>query len=216
MGIFKKKEKVMPQNPTKFQKLWYNKRTHAMMVLGVYFVFIAILLLIINIAPKTEKKVPTNNQREQITITDLQTSLINSDYNFTYEITQNGNKTLFKGLSKNNQVEGYKETNTEIIKYEIIDDISYKVLGEDKSEYNIYENVNADYLDLAYIYNLTLPLTSVNIINGEIKTFEYKDVNIKDERKINIVISSKNNLITNINIKDDVNEYNLSFDIIKK
>ena len=57
MGFFTKKEKKpreIKETDSTFVKLWYNPRTHAMMVLGAYFVFFLVVILFLKSLPNNQ------------------------------------------------------------------------------------------------------------------------------------------------------------------
>ena len=59
MGLFSKKEKKpreIKETDSTLVKLWYNPRTHAMMVLGAYLVFFVAVILFIKSLPTEPKE----------------------------------------------------------------------------------------------------------------------------------------------------------------
>lgn len=96
MGLFKKKELREPrEDDSTFMKLWLNKRTHAMMVLGAYLVFFAILLIVINVgSPKTDIKA-TNKEH----LNKLFSTVKGKNYKFNHMITNNDKVYYFNGTN---------------------------------------------------------------------------------------------------------------------
>jgi len=210
--LFRKKEKEqkpLPEDATTFQKLMHNKKTRSAMILGLYMFGILILILFINLAPKPEPFIPQN---QTITFEQKQENLINSSYNFEFEITTPELNINFRGEREENIITGFKRIpNEAIIEFKIEDGVVYNTLITPKEEIpNFFAGINPNYLDLNYIFNL-LTQRHFEIIDQE---YIYQPF-IVDERTIEIKIITDRNDIIEIELKEIINEqesiYNLKF-----
>lgn len=103
MGVFKKKapREIKDDDPL-FVKLWYNERSHAFIVLGLYFIFFLVLILIVSF---TGRK-PSNNSVTGSSTKGLFDDLSSKQISYNYVIKE-GNKTYyFSGVNKNDGIYG--------------------------------------------------------------------------------------------------------------
>ena len=80
--------KLKEKNPDNtFVKLWENKRTHALICLILWIVFLLLILFILSFSNKnTQKNIPSNEiKNDIITISNMKNKLLN--YNFEYKYT---------------------------------------------------------------------------------------------------------------------------------
>ena len=86
MLIIKMLKKKDPDN--NFVKLWENKRYHALVCLGLWFIFFIFVFLIVVIPYNNAlKNLPKNNETENIiTFASMKEKLLNSEYNYKYTV----------------------------------------------------------------------------------------------------------------------------------
>ena len=202
-----KEEKILPDNATTFQKLWHNKRTHAAMVLGIYFIFILILIIFINIAPKKEYK-EGNKKISKADIWTMKDRLKESLYTFEYDIKvieeeKEIYRVNYNGEKNEDGVSGYQEVYDMLIKYKIKDGIVYNVLLEETIELDIfYDKINANYLDLNYIFTMVRPrIFEIEKIDSKVEKYVYEEIILEEGSKtLNISIIANDMNITRIEI----------------
>lgn len=213
MSLFKKKEprEIKDTDPL-FIKLWYNPRSHAIMVLSAYFVFFAIILIMVAITGKSQ------NNNLNIKGSSLLNSFNAIDeenilYNFVITI---GNKTYyFSGSDLNNSLYGTLLSNGESSTIKIENDQC--IVGEYKNDEFIPsymlcpENINYSFFNIMNIYKL---IDSINGTKSNIdKNYVFKDKNnneIKIYRDNNdiiskIIIKDKNNDLYELNYSEETN-----------
>ena len=92
MGLFKKKEpRVVKDTDPLIIKLWYNKRTHAMIVLGAYFLFFVILLILVKVSSNAVKNDNT------VDASFLTKDLIEKDIRYNVLYKNSSEMYLFSG-----------------------------------------------------------------------------------------------------------------------
>ena len=183
MLIIKMLKKKDPDN--NFVKLWENKRYHALVCLGLWFIFFIFVFLIVVIPYNNAlKNLPKNNETENtITFASMKEKLLNSEYN-------------------------YRENSEGLIKYEINNEGIFQINMDEKVPLeNLYLGLNENYLDIQKIYDLTSTLTEN--INEEENEIIYENDNI------GIIFKIDEQNILSINIKDNNDDYLLEFDNIK-
>ena len=91
MGLFKKREpREIKEDDSLLVMLWYNPRTHAMMVLGLYLLFFAVILIFstVNLNKNSNKtNVNTKNLEEYFTNLD--------DKDITYNVVINKENDIY-------------------------------------------------------------------------------------------------------------------------
>lgn len=103
MALFKKKQprEIKDDDPL-FVKLWYNERSHALIVLGLYFVFFLFIILFVTLTGKKtgSSSIEGNN------IKGLFNGMKNQTISYNYVIKE-GNKTYyFSGEDKKDGIYG--------------------------------------------------------------------------------------------------------------
>jgi len=210
--FFKRKEKEikpLPEDATTFQKLMHNKRTRSAMILGMYMFGILILILFINFAPKRPPITPEN---QTITLEQKKENLLNSSYNFAFEIITPELNVNFWGEKKDDIITGFKRVPNQIIEFKIENGIIYNTLSSPPEEINnFFEGINPDYLNLDFIFDLLLHK------QFEIKIREYifEQIILPNEVNLDITIITDRNNIIEIELKETINDkesiYNLKF-----
>ncbi len=210
--MFRKKEpKYKQTNPDDpwIIKTWQTPRGRAALKLGIYGVFILLVLLLIffrsDLSPKVYKTVYTPYKKDNSTkIEDLK----KNNFAYKYTITINETKILYYGNKLLNIESGYKEDINGIIKYIKENDKVYKVgLTEKEEMTNLYENLNPNYFSVNYIMELIEPQFLENKDNEQ---------NYILDNGVEISIKSDNSDIKNIIIKDGAALYELEYSNIGK
>lgn len=193
---------------------WQTERGKAIVKLGLWLVFILALIIfaLVNKNDNTINKENEGTEEKEVyefkKYDEMIESLLDSNYEFNYDIVINDTNYLFNGTKCNNEVLGYKESNMGIIKYYISDNTYQVVLKELVPIENLYENIDINYLDLNILFN-NLNEYLYNIEKNDNKrTITYK----KDGYQVEVITNLDN--ITNINITVDNNTYNLSYNVI--
>ncbi len=203
-----------------FKKYWENPRWHSLIVLIFWILGLGILMGIVTainsfVSPE-EKTIVENKEleeQEEYTYIDKWNDLLNGDYQFIYTI-RNENETIkYEGTVSNSVVSGYRERNDGIIKYEIENDIAYTILVEDRIVIDhLYENVNSNFLNLSYLYNVTVN-TPENILDAieenEITSYEYSF--LENEEEVKITVIEDVNQIKNIMVQSGNTIYELEY-----
>lgn len=203
--IKKKKPREIKDDDPLFVKLWFNERSHAAIVLGLYFLFFAIIIIIINLSGSTSK---TKNEITGSSINSIFESINNKDITYNYVIT-NGNKTYyFSGENKDDGIYGTMLHNGESVNIRVLDSqcaVGDYIDGEFKGEYSLCpENINYEYFDYKNIQKL--------ISNKKGKNYSsngYYDFNL--DNKTNLKIYYNNNVLKKISIEGS-SSYELKFD----
>ena len=122
MRIFKeKKERVIKDDDSLFVKLWYNKRTHAMIVLGMYAIFFIILFIIAALNSNTN--IEDNIARAE-ELSPFFTSLNDKDLSFNVVINSaDEDMYYFSGSKEGNIVKGNLLHNEDNMLIEVSKDI---------------------------------------------------------------------------------------------
>lgn len=193
---------------------WQTERGKAIVKLGLWLVFILALIIfaLVNKNDNTINKENEETEEKEVyefkKYDEMIESLLDSNYEFNYDIVINDTNYLFNGTKCNNEVLGYKESNMGIIKYYISDNTYQVVLKELVPIENLYENIDINYLDLNILFN-NLNEYLYNIEKNDNKrTITYK----KDGYQVEVITNLDN--ITNIKITVDNNTYNLSYNVI--
>ena len=206
MGLFKKKEprEIKEDDPT-FIKLWYNPRTHALMVLGLYFLFFAFILIFVNVVG-TRKK--ADNSINGSTIKALFTNTTNKELSYNYEINR-GNKTYyFSGKDNIDDIDGTILYNGESTTVKISEDKC--IVGEyvkDEfvpSETLCPENIKYEYFKVDNIYNLIKDIKGTKYLSDKYYYFKIdNDIDVK-------VYFDSNDIISKVSLNDNNYSYELN------
>ena len=193
---------------------WQTERGKSLIKLGLWMIFI---LAIIIFAYTNKNDETVNNENKEIEEKEIYefkkydemiNSLLNSNYEFNYDIVISDTNYLFNGTKCNNEVLGYKESNVGIIKYYISDNTYQVILKDLVPIENLYENIDINYLDLNILFNnLNEYLYNIEK-NEDTRVITYK----KEGYQVEVITDLEN--ITNINIVVDNNTYNLSYNIV--
>lgn len=165
-------------------KDWEPKRKKSAIILGIWAIFLLILIIIGMTSPK---KASANNKDVQSDI-DI-TSIINKfDYdNYAYvktikTMTEPKEEMTYEGEIKDKIITGYLETNTEIIKYRCENNICYN----EKQDYQ--ETLDEKYIPYELL-NLKDNITSKR--DKFIKVSDNKYFYQVENEKINLTLEEK-------------------------
>ncbi|MBO4601444.1 MAG: hypothetical protein J5634_04355 [Bacilli bacterium] len=216
MGLFttkKKEPREIKEDDSLFIKLWYNPRTHALMVLGAYLVFFLVILLVINIGSKT---------------TDVNKPVLGKDTKKLFDYYLDKNTTynfVINKPSKTYYFSGVKIADNDIYGTLLSDGESKniyvsaglcKIVREENGEYIQVEDetcpsdIEYNYFDITYIYTVieSLKTTSSSLKDryNFVLTNNYSYKFYFDKEKINkIEIKDSNDTYTlTLGVKEEV------------
>lgn len=200
-----------------FKELWQDKRMHAVIVLGLWFLFFIIVFLILGIislfTPNKEVNPPIKEEtKEEVpaNIVNLLENLKNSNYQFNYTVTNNESTITYNGNCENGEIIGYFENGEGIKKYTVKDGIYYQIIKEERIE------------DINLISDFDKPNLDINTIIEKIKEYEKNLEPLQEENvytydflndvgiyKIQVTVTDS--LISKIGIQADTTYYELAF-----
>lgn len=193
----------------KFKELWKDPKSHALILLGFYGIFILFLAVIFRIG--------NNNSYENNNEVKNDYTVNNFEYNIAITISGSINDNININGIKYEDINEFEESKTKQ-KYYIKDGNVYDRLNDEiVTDGRFYINLNSiDYSNLKYIIDN----------NVETNKIEYNDQSIKKEYIINNIFFSdvtldilnittyeKNNYITEINISFIYNQNNYNIAI---
>lgn len=206
MKLFKeKKPREIKEDDSLLVKLWYNKRTHAMMVLGLYAIFFFIIILLSNISIHK-----TNNRSKNLN-KDLEKYFANMDgkelsYNFV--INKDDDIYYFSGSKVDENIIGklLHNSDTETI---VLNSDSCKVGSFIEDNFIPDDNILCpDFLNYElFNYNKVFDEINNNSSNLKKSNEYYLYINGKLEYRI----YTKGELISRIDINDGSYTYNLNY-----
>lgn len=208
MALFNKNKKTreIKDDDSLIVKLWYNPRSHAAIVLGLYFIFFAIIIIVIS---TTDTKSVSNTSIKGSSINDMFLKLDNKDVLYNYVINEGNKKYYYSGMDKNDGVYGTILYNSDSY-YIMVNNGECKVgqyndKGEFIPAYSLCpENIKYNYFDYNYIYDL---IKDVNGYKNEKENFYLFTLKDKTEVKI----TYENEYIKSINIKNNKFDYQLEY-----
>lgn len=185
-----------------------------------FFVFVIILIVVANANQKNdnleiknesniEEKESTSEDStsENLTYLDKQKKLYEKKYEFNYTVTGELNVT-YTGTFDNGTVEGYKETEEELVRYSIEDGVTYKVKLNKKEEYDkLYEGLDANLFDFRQLFDKINSTSAIIDRSKEEKTYTYDGID-----GYHIVVTLSDIEIDKIEINNDVLTYTFTFD----
>lgn len=198
---------------------WSTTQGKATIKFGAWMIFIiGIIALSLFSNNKNDDNSSKNNvskkdQEQEIynfeTYEKMQTTLLNSKYDYKYVITKKDDNSLvaiYSGSKNNNEDKGFLETSEGIIKYSIKAGIVNKVvLDKEEPLENLYNNINESFLKLDVLFtNLKEYLYNVEK-NENKRNITYNKEGYK------VTVKTDLNNITNILITTDELSYDLEF-----
>lgn len=201
-------------------KCWKHPRWHSLMVLIIWIIillFLSFAVSIVNVFTKsTQQQEAKQEEVKTISYTDKWSYLLNDNYAYIYLIKKDNETIKFNGEKHDGVITGYREKIEGIIKYTIKDEIVYETFL-DKMEVidNLYENVLETFLNPTLLYDLIkeIPANNYDVIeNNDITTYEYNS-NL-DNIPLNIIVTTNETEITNIDITYQNEIYSLEYSLI--
>ena len=183
----------MKENIETFKKLWANKRSRALIKLGLYFVFLTLIV--------TMLKVPSENK---VTLTGFLELESRTSYNITYQIKKDNEETTLTGSCQNKIC----TLNDNDKKYQLSDDKVYLVIDNYLEEQNedsfIFQITKYNISKIKELLENVEPLSRTTYQDGSVnKAYEIETI------KINVL--EKNSLITSITIEEANTEIKIIF-----
>ena len=206
------KKEQLKELYSKFKSAWADPRKKAGIKLLGYLIFFIILLLFASITSHMNKYTSSNTKTTTTTTVqdkynDKQKKLLTNKYSINYVININNIEYKINGNIENNIINGYFETPNGIKKIVFKENNLYEVNNE--QEILLETEINKNLIDLEYILNLIKQNSAIISDKEETKTYTY---NI-DNLGLNIIVTTNEENITQINIKESINPYILNFDI---
>lgn len=202
---------------------WQTNRGKALVKLGAWFIFIIALIVFVLVSENNnsynqESEVSKDNTEENknqsevykfALFNEMINNLLNSNYEYNFNITNNERTYIYNGIKCNNVYLGYKETNEGIIKYYQDDNNIYQVILNNYVPINnLYEEVDTSFIDLNVLFNNLNEYLYNTTKNEDTRIITY------DKDGYQVTITTNLEAITNINILADTGTYNLSFNIV--
>lgn len=200
----------------KDNNFWQTEKGKATIKLGLWMVFIAILIVVVLVSerdsinlPVEDDSTPSETETENyefVNYSDMLDKLLLGNYEYSYTITNETGKYIYTGWKNENKEIGFKEDSTGVIKYYIDDSGTYKVNMDilEVIDY-LYNGVDTSYLDLELLFgNLNEFLYSVTK-NEDMRTITY------DKSGYQVEVMTDTRDITNITISTDTTTYDLNF-----
>ena len=200
----------------KDNNFWQTEKGKATIKLGLWMVFIAILIVVVLVSerdsinlPVEDDSTPSETETENyefVNYSDMLDKLLLGNYEYSYTITNETGKYIYTGWKNENKEIGFKEDSTGVIKYYIDDSGTYKVNMDTLEVIDyLYNGVDTSYLDLELLFgNLNEFLYSVTK-NEDMRTITY------DKSGYQVEVMSDTRDITNITITTDTTTYDLNF-----
>ena len=200
----------------KDNNFWQTEKGKATIKLGLWMVFIAILIVVVLVSerdsinlPVEDDSTPSETETENyefVNYSDMLDKLLLGNYEYSYTITNETGKYIYTGWKNENKEIGFKEDSTGVIKYYIDDSGTYKVNMDTVEVIDyLYNGVDTSYLDLELLFgNLNEFLYSVTK-NEDMRTITY------DKSGYQVEVMTDTRDITNITISTDTTTYDLNF-----
>lgn len=193
-------------------KMKDNDKTVPIIKLSLWLIFIIVLIIIVKFGGKKDinndvNTIPeTNNTIEKISFEEKLAKLTDN-YKYSYIINIGDKTYTFNGSKMNNRESGYRLFLDEKLQYFKENGYTYEVKNGGLFQIDtLYNEIDSSLLDITNIKNL--------INNQEYKIEDDKYIYTLDNREI--IISTNDNDITNIEIKIGENIYNLNYSDIGK
>ena len=194
-----------------FNKLWNNKNTHALTVLGIYILVIIFFFIIYLAIIKFSPYVPQPEETiKKITVKNVQDKLLNNNYEYYYQIETINGLVTYKGTKTSKYEEGYRETSLGSTRYYIEEGLIYEIrLNELLPLVNLYTGIDYYLITLSDLFNL---INQVKPTTQEQNTYEYNVV--YNDQTLIIKINFKDLTEVTINIINDDYHYSLEYNKI--
>ena len=203
---------------------WQTERGKAAIKLILWAIFIVILIVIVLFSERDIIREQFNNSGEDnttvetpepaeeedfLSFTTMQENLLNNNYEYVYTISNSLGTYIYTGIKNPDKEMGYREDSNGIIKYFIVDGVTYRVnLDTTEVITDLYLNVDASYLNLEVLFaNLSEYLYTTNT-NQDIRTITY------NKEGYQVIITTNTSMITNITIMVDDTTYDLDYYLV--
>ena len=202
---------------------WQSERGKALIKLGAWFIFIIALIVFVvvsenNSSYNEEEDIPKENEGENVNpeptyefalFNDMINNLLNSNYEYEYNVTNNEITYIYNGVKCNNVDLGYKETSEGIIKYYQNENNTYQViLDEYLPITNLYEGIDTSFIDLDVLFDNLSEYLYNTVKNEDTREITYN----KDGYQVTVTTNLEE--ITHISVITDIGTYNLSFNAV--
>lgn len=190
-----------------FKEMWHDKRMHAIIVLGMWFIFFVFIFIFLAVASLFNNTNSNSSEIEEKKVESVTANipkmleiLIGSDYDFEISINNNNNMSYsYTGSKEQEVIKGYYENNNEIVKYMIKDNNYYQLEGENIIESdNIITDEDKNNIDLNNLLNILKNYENNNEVIYNENKYIYE---ISETYKITIYTVSNN-------IKEIIINYN--------
>ena len=207
-----------------FKELWADTRTRAIIKLGMWFGFFAILFIVSSIASLFNKNTNYKNaeveqkeeEKVEMNVPSLLRKIKTSDYSYEYTITNAEVTIHYNGTNEDNINKGYYESNEGIVKYELKEGIYYKVENDVTTEEQIAINdTDKNIMDINNLIKRIYDYEDAGK-NPEVteNIYRYDFSNEQEKYVVNITISGSS--ISKIEIDYNDIKYNLEYKTIVK
>ena len=196
------------------KKCWKHPRWHSLMVLMIWIVSLTLLMVIVSLvnqfSPQKKKEEIPQMKTNEVSFEDKWNCFL-KDYSFKYIVTNTEGTVKYEGTVKGGITTGYRERLDGIIRYSIEDNLVYEIVLDEKKELTtLYENIDANLLDLSHIETLiqNIPIANSDILEEDEKTtYEYTIA----EENLKIVVITDDIQINKITLTKENETYELSF-----
>lgn len=208
MKLFKKKEpREIKEDDSLLVKLWYNKRTHALLVLGIYFIFLFIIILLSNISIHKNKDSIKQEARE---IQKYFTNLDGKPISYNFVITQGENIYYFQGYKNENEINGNLMNNADTLSLNITEE-GCKVGSFVNDEFIVNEDIMCPEIITYDLFNYSKIYDVISDKSDIVRKLENCYIYKIDGSEYHICV--KGELLSKIDIiKEDIT-YNLNYNV---
>ena len=183
-----------------------NSQQVALIKLGLWVVFIAVVMFVLNIGNHNKNTESKTEENVFLSYEKMQDEILNSDYLYHFVVNNADTKIIYEGIKTDNVITGFKETSEEILKYQIKDNQVSKITLENTELIpDLYSPFLADYLNISQLINY-------------LKTLSYTTVKNKGTREIKYTFNDGEMLVktdlkhlTSIHIRKNDTNYVLEF-----
>ena len=193
----------------KFKEYWKVPRYKALIKMGLYFIFLTIVGIFVIFNNPPSKRIEEERPIEEKSLMELQSNLLNNNYEFEYQITSNDKITRYNGKRFKDKELGYKETKDIYLKYYKENNIFYKLVLDEKQPLNNLYEVDSNFLEASYIFNLIKLEKTIKDYEDNLRINKYEF--ILKEQPIIISVFYSSTEITEINITYLENIYKLTY-----
>lgn len=192
----------------KIKKLRSTERGKVLFKFMLYMIFFAFVVVLaiatgaakspyMNYSGESNEEESMVESRPELTYFDKQKRLLFDKYDFTYKITGLMN-IEYNGTYDKGTVDGFKETEDDLLRYVIENGKVYTVLLGEKSEYDkLYEGLDATLFEFDDLFMKLNQTSSTISKSSDSKIYHYADLDGRD-----FLVTTNDESITKINIVD--------------